>query len=424
MSFARPQRKKLPEHLASFELEIARARQKEKEKLKKKDEKFSYPETRLGTAGSRKSSSRNDKRSPTKLNFKINEKGSPTTSLLSNENKTDYKEIVGLDLRTAVSLSNLRSDTTKDVSRVHELLTTASAIDCRADGVGSAGGHIARLVKAPGPHNGHNEIKASERLLVSTSQDSAEDIKFKRPEPKPILQPIWDKTFAYVKSPCQRLEKVVCQTSIVKKQVQFLCTKYYTSVDDRSSIRSSSSSIATSKTMKNNMNMNQQQSYPPILTKADTMWNNKVESMKRCSDDIKYLDLVDMTRVGDPDNALIAILGYICILLGLKPTWNVITSTIFSELPALFKLLKQLEPRSLPIKRLKKASKFKKKKITALTVIGGSNQKTILKILSWCNCVESLSQLIKKVHKSCKEQGKIQGIIIIIMMLRIILSIL
>jgi len=46
MSFARPQRKKLPDHLISFELEIAR--QKAKEKLKKNDEKFSYPETRLG----------------------------------------------------------------------------------------------------------------------------------------------------------------------------------------------------------------------------------------------------------------------------------------------------------------------------------------------------------------------------------------
>ena len=52
------------------------------------------------------------------------------------------------------------------VGRVHELLVSASAIDCRADGVGSAGGHIARLVKAPGPHNGHNEIKENEKLLV------------------------------------------------------------------------------------------------------------------------------------------------------------------------------------------------------------------------------------------------------------------
>ena len=319
-----------------------------------------------------------------------------------------------MDLRTAVSLNNFRSDTTKDISRVHGLLTVASTVDCRADGVGSAGGHIARLVKAPGPHNGHNEIKASERLLVSTSQDSLEDMKIKLKEPKPVLQPIWDKTFAYVKSPCQRLEKIVSQTSIVKKQVEFLCTKYYTFDDDRSSIRSSSSSIATSKTMKSNLK-HQKANYPPILSKADTVWNNKLESMRRCSDDLKFLDLVDITRVGDPDNALIAILGYICILLGLKPTWNVITTTLFSELPALFKLLKQLEPRSLPIKRLKKASRFKKMKLATLTIIGG-NQKTLLKLQSWCNCVESLSQLIKKVHKSCKEQGKINGITIVIIL--------
>ena len=46
MSFARPQSKKLPEHLIAFEIEIAR--QKEKERLKKKNEKFAYPESRLG----------------------------------------------------------------------------------------------------------------------------------------------------------------------------------------------------------------------------------------------------------------------------------------------------------------------------------------------------------------------------------------
>lgn len=93
-------------------------------------------------------------------------------------------------LTVVTSVSNIHY--LRELSRAQMKLRMTEENDCRRNGVGCYGGHIARLEKSPGPHNGHNSISPSERF-----RDAFEVTKSSHKYLKHIENPTWDGRFIH-----------------------------------------------------------------------------------------------------------------------------------------------------------------------------------------------------------------------------------
>eukprot|EP01034_Spumella_vulgaris_P030181 gene30181-37350_t len=60
--------------------------------------------------------------------------------------------------------------------------------------------------------------------------------------------------------------------------------------------------------------------------------------------------------------------GYICLLLGLQPTWQAARTALFKEMGPFQKFLKEIEPLTMPLRRLQKSVTLRSEKMQNLNV--------------------------------------------------------
>ena len=78
-------------------------------------------------------------------------------------------------------------------------------------------------------------------------------------------------------------------------------------------------------------------------------------SLKECAIDIDFRDLVELQCTRKPHPAVAACIGYLCVLLGQKPTWETAKKTLFTGLIPLHKFLFEVNPEAISVRRLKSA---------------------------------------------------------------------
>lgn len=59
-------------------------------------------------------------------------------------------------------MADMKRQVAQNAGKIENTLQRASSLDCRANGIGSRGGHIARELKSPGPLNGNFKAKKGE----------------------------------------------------------------------------------------------------------------------------------------------------------------------------------------------------------------------------------------------------------------------
>ena len=96
------------------------------------------------------------------------------------------------DLLMTRKMSMIRTNTSKNITALNNVLVRVSTSDSRESGVGSRGGHIAREVKSPGPHNGHNQPQKPHLFLATEVVILPKPILYAK---EPLIQPIWDHRF-------------------------------------------------------------------------------------------------------------------------------------------------------------------------------------------------------------------------------------
>ena len=78
--------------------------------------------------------------------------------------------------------------------------------------------------------------------------------------------------------------------------------------------------------------------------------------MQLCSFAATHKDLLEISALKSPPQIIADVMGYIGILLGLKPTWEAVHRSLLKELIPLQRFLKEVDPRKIPIRRIAKAS--------------------------------------------------------------------
>ena len=70
-----------------------------------------------------------------------------------------------MNKRVQTKLASFSKSTKSDMEERMHFLRRTDRIDCRANGIGSKGGHIAREMKSPGPTNGHTPIGEADTYI-------------------------------------------------------------------------------------------------------------------------------------------------------------------------------------------------------------------------------------------------------------------
>ena len=235
-----------------------------------------------------------------------------------------------------------------------------------ATGVGSKGGHIARELKSPGPLNGHIPISPKDRLTFFHGYTP----KPKKKEYHLLELPVWNDRFTTQKTlsvdPFQRSAKPLGHTANVKRDIQtyLSMSKSLYSMDDSESTTNHKPSVThkiTQKTMNsyyndpNNSLFNDNvfpdesdeevevQAYPSTMVRsAEKLWKRMVVELKCEAMRIHYVDLVEIAKLQAPSAVIVNIIGYLCILLGVQPTWEAAKRYLFKECVPLLKFLHEV----------------------------------------------------------------------------------
>lgn len=157
----------------------------------------------------------------------------------------EYRTYISVDvtpaplynLHTTRELAEFGKCTLQEVQKLTNLLNNAQTINSRLNGLGSPGGPIAREIKAPGPHNGHNPISKGDAFLNPNFDIGDEVIKLVIPYK--MEQPEWIVPYGLPLTPSKFSEKKLLEST-------FNSTL-------KSSKRPSSASIPNSNYIKNNI---------------------------------------------------------------------------------------------------------------------------------------------------------------------------
>lgn len=68
-----------------------------------------------------------------------------------------------------------------------------------------------------------------------------------------------------------------------------------------------------------------------VLFEVEDKWNNLVNKLHKIGEQIHYHDVFEVSIMREPPETVNMVLGYIALLMGLKPKWKTIRSTILKE---------------------------------------------------------------------------------------------
>jgi hypothetical protein len=331
-------------------------------------------------------------------------------SRLETKQFIDYKQIPHLNPITAAELELIRDFAYENHKKLSEVLTKTTSADSRTNGVGSKGGHIAREYKAPGPHNGHNSIKDEERL-IRNSEDSSDNKSYALKPPKILNHQPWDNRTVnrIFKDENNRIVKVFTD-SFFRNSVTELVESGISTPSDFSlpktksiemeqlskneqkliemlspdlsandniileeTVHHSHEQIETGKSSKFNKKI-----ILPSINKSKCNLNKKIGGVtyqaiddnrsfwiEKCLapisksiNDFNYFDFTVLSKVQAGNDFGVHLLGYICILLGINHTYDLIKASLLRELSQFQRFLQGVDIMSVPVRRLRKANLF------------------------------------------------------------------
>lgn len=70
---------------------------------------------------------------------------------------------------------------------------------------------------------------------------------------------------------------------------------------------------------------------PRVLQAVEDVWQQLVAALHKSGQSIHYQEMFEVAILRDPPDILIAVVGYIALLMGLKPAWKTIKTTLLRE---------------------------------------------------------------------------------------------
>ena len=327
-------------------------------------------------------------------------------------------ELPEIDARTKSGLERMKSESRRASARLQMVMQSQKKIGALDNGIGAWGGPIARQVKSPGQHNGlkykHKGIAAP--VLSLTPEQMNEIMK----EHGSVFLPEWDHNFTVagtISKPLKRYDAtrdVLFKFEIKKfktlEVANNLAFSVYRSVGMQESIYSGEKYADYLKPGDGSTCTDQSEAQGD-LTEVLHAYYDTVHDLQLIAKDIMYKDMVDVSALREPPAFVEAMLAYVAVLLGLKPTWAAIKRALFKEIYSMLIFLSQVEPLTIPIKRLRAAVKLKKTKMPYLSrqsSKGVHNSKAFDMLAMWVIKFNGIALLILEVHKRLKVLNKAQ----------------
>ena len=341
----------------------------------------------------------------------------------------DYAKIPGINKITAAQMKSLKEKTKKNAKKIESILNLAKAVGSLGSGIGS-GGYISRQLKAPGPHNGHNYVAPHERLIQSDLKlpDNIDDYL---PKPKELVHDHpWDKNFVVARSISRDAYdeiKKITTFSALQIEVKEMCGKSGLATPNPKTIDSStnadheSSDVEYMSTKSKEETENgddyedefedeinavddskQQQHGSNIELTAEQQWMKNLQRVHFIGSIVLHIDLWEVSQYFEPPEIVVDVVGYLCILLGLKPTWDSAQGYLFKEINQVMKFLMCSEPLKIPKRRLRKAKQLKEEKVTTRQLMMLVDNKAMKKLVNWIFQFQKLADAILKVDERLK----------------------
>jgi len=305
----------------------------------------------------------------------------------------------------------LRENAVKTVGRIDQVFDITTKVNMRQHGIGSKGGHIARELGAPGPINGHRKIMPKDKLVFyhgshQPKGDPRKHVKVQLPE--------WNHRFKNLNTisvdPFKKPFPVVKLHNVKRDVQEYLSLSRSLSLlppehmDSRQPIHppadedelESVTGFETSKFRrtklidesnfhkyyndKNNTIFNEDsvfadadqweveveemRPYPSALVRsAEKLWQRMIVDLKCAALRIEYRHMVELANCHAPASMAVDVVGYIAVLLGVKPTWSHARRYLFRECVPLLQFLHEVEPLTIPYRRLRRAIKLREERL-------------------------------------------------------------
>jgi hypothetical protein len=146
-----------------------------------------------------------------------------------------------------------------------------------------------------------------------------------------------------------------------------------------------------------------------LVRTAAGVWDSLVENLYAAAEAVMYRDLVEVANMREPPASVVTIVGYLCVLLGLTPSWQVARRSLFKELIPLQKFLREVDPMSIPIRRIRKAYELKENVLCGVSEDEAAEvSASVGKLMKWICCFQKLADLMLSVEqrrRDWKESG-------------------
>jgi hypothetical protein len=138
------------------------------------------------------------------------------------------------------------------------------------------------------------------------------------------------------------------------------------------------------------------------VREAECIWDVLISQLRARGAEISYHDLVNVSNMKTIPDHMLPVLGYVCILLGLNPAAKMMKRTLFKELIPLHMFLREVEPLSLPLRRLRKAYCLRQLITDAEIDTMSGEYVGIRNILRWADAFQAVASLVLSVDEHRK----------------------
>ena len=247
-------------------------------------------------------------------------------------------------------LIGMKIDVDSGLKRTGRLLKKLEN-DVRDSGIGSDGGHIAREIKTPGPHNGHTPNVAEMLLLHTGFIANFHSVQLYSGEE--VVQPDWNHRFGIrsnqlvpIRSKTANIKTKKIKTSL-RNEIRKYKSKSINEIDisaqqpkDFYGLKLLESDVTDNNSISNSTwisNTSQEYEVRPMRSSIDLnkyikeedednlailndisqqLWASLIHQLRKDGFKINYNDLVEINQYASPPSIAVDVFGYICVIVG------------------------------------------------------------------------------------------------------------
>ena len=341
-------------------------------------------------------------------------------SVFSHENFKMVPQLAALRIKSNPNIHVAR------VIQLHEKM------ECRTNMIGSPGGFVERNY-----HGTTVNRKAAVKPIPVSYLLSGPTKRYKKPTPKELNHENWNSFFTEDKAISMDIRESSSAHQVRRRVQQHILSGVNSSFSSENQLKPNKSieesslfntpSIFENVSVENDLSvvsairmqigessisMSEQSLISPtapmpqhMVTKAESLWMKMVKELRCSALDIVYKDIATVSSLPAPTDHVKKVISYICHLFGLSPSWDSAKKTLFKEIFAVLKFLREMEPLTIPKRRLKKAIKLKETGMLGVT--DESLRRSCpeaAKLLRWINAFNAIALLILRAIAKKKER--------------------